>query len=117
MFNLRQLIRPLVPVAVVLLLCVFSAPEAQANNGSTPASTQTTTPVTRQQDTKKAQPTPKKPVQKSVFDAEVLESPLSYFKNAFSPDEDDDSSDLTSHSSTIVITIKALVASLLSTII
>lgn len=119
MLNLRLLLRPILPIATVLMLWVTSAPEAQANNGTSTATVQkpaVETPATTNNPNKKQTKAAKKPSQKSVLDADMLEKPLSFFKNAFSA-EDDDDSDLLSHSNAIMITIKALIASLLSTII
>lgn len=119
MVNFKQLVRPLIPVAVVLLLCLTAAPSAEANNGSSTATSQktTTTTTTTQQDKKPVKATPQKPSEKSVFDADMLERPLSFFKNSFSPEEDEDSDATFSQSTTVVIAVKALIASLLSTII
>lgn len=120
MFNLKHLIRSFVTIAAVVLLCVTAAPDAHANNKhSATASQATETSITlnstqgnKQTQSKENQ----KPSQKSIFDADVLERPLSYFINSFSSDEDDDE-DMLSYGNTIIITIKALLASLLSTII
>lgn len=118
MFDYRHLIRPLLPIAAVILLCVTAAPDAHANNGPAVTSAQTTEASANtndQQDNKQPKAT-QKPSQKSIFDADVLERPLSYFRNSFST-EDEEEDDLLSHSNTVIITIKALLASLLSTII
>lgn len=122
MLNLMQFIRPLLPVTVVLLLCVTNVSTAEANNGASSASAQKTTTIAPvaadQQDNKQPKAVPQKPSQKSVLDADMLERPLSFFKNSFSPEEEDDDNDaMFSHSTTIVIAVKALIASLLSTII
>lgn len=85
---------------------------------TTPADSSTakqTAATIQEQATAKVKVDTAKPAQEnSVLDADVLDKPLSYFKNAFIPDEEDSSSD--SDPSTIVMTVKALVATLLSTI-
>ncbi|EJF09620.1 hypothetical protein [Pontibacter sp. BAB1700] len=53
--------------------------------------------------------------QKSVLDADALDSPFSFFKDLTSSDEDE-SSDVTVKSSTVILALKALAATLLSTI-
>lgn len=119
MLNLMHLIRSIIPIAAVILLCVTAAPDAHAHNGPsvTPAqNTEASTGSNSAQDSKQTKAA-QKPSQKSIFDADVLERPLSYFKNPFSSDEDDDDDDMLSHGNTVIITIKALLASLLSTII
>ncbi|MDO6390814.1 hypothetical protein Q4E40_11800 [Pontibacter sp. BT731] len=105
-------------LATILLLGVTITPSAaNLNNGKATAEATTvgapgasTTAST--DDTKPA--TPKK--QKSVLDADVLESPLSFFNDLSSGSEEEESSDLTVKSSTIVLALKALAATLLSTI-
>lgn len=119
MWKFTQFVRPFIPIAVVILLCVTTAPAAQANNGNStgPAQkTATTSNSQEQQDVKQPKVTAQKPSQKSVLDADMLERPLSFFKNSFSPEEDDDD-EMFSHSSTVVMAVKALIASLLSTLI
>lgn len=107
-------------LSAVLLLGSVTAPlAADPNNGA--ASTQSTvesttapaaaTPADKSTD-KTAVATPKK--QKSVLDAESLESPLSFFRDITSPDEDD--SDITVKPGAMMLALKALVATLLSTI-
>lgn len=126
MKNLWQQLRDYVPVAAVLLLCMIIVPTAQAgafdNSGAaTTATAQQTngqsTATAVAGDTNPAKDKPKvstRPREKSVLDAEVLESPMAYFRNAFSSEEDD--SDAASSSGAIMITVKALIATLLSTI-
>ena len=122
MFNLRHLIRPFLPIAAVALLCLTAAPDAHANTGSsssvTPTQTTEATTGSKESQDSKSPKAAQKPSQKSIFDADVLERPLSYFKNSFSSDNDnDDDDDMLSHGNTVIIAIKALLASLLSTII
>lgn len=116
MLNFMQYIRPLLPVVVVILLCVITVPVAEANNGASKASVQKTATIADQQDDKQKKAISQTPIQKSVLDADMLERPLAFFKNSFSPEEEDDDA-IFSHSTTVVIAVKALIASLLSTII
>jgi hypothetical protein len=51
---------------------------------------------------------------KSILDADVLENPFSFFKDVTTSDEDE--SDLNVKPSTVVLALKALAATLLSTI-
>ncbi|TPE45489.1 hypothetical protein [Pontibacter mangrovi] len=113
------------PVAAVLLLSVFAAPLPQAyaenSNGtlaksSTAATTQQVAQAQPAQkgDQAKPQATATKPDQKSVLDAEVLESPLEYLRNAFTSEEEE--TDTSSGSGMVMHTLKALVATLLSTV-
>lgn len=118
MRNIWQQMRVLLPVAAIALLLSFSLPLASAHNGA--VTTQTTT-VNEDQNTTtkttkvKAKPATAKARDKSVLDADILESPLSYFKEAFTPDEED--KDNEDNTATMVNTVKALVATLLSTVI
>ncbi|GAB3525852.1 hypothetical protein GCM10027443_00360 [Pontibacter brevis] len=87
------------------------------NGGSTAATQQVSTSSAVSDDTAPSKAKEKvstKPREKSILDTEVLESPMAYFKNAFSSDEDD--SDAEASSDAITIALKALVATLLSTI-
>ncbi|MCP2043052.1 hypothetical protein [Pontibacter sp. HSC-36F09] len=107
-------------LATILLLGVTTTPNAaDLNNGeaTTIEATAAVAPDTNVTvSTDEAKPeTPKK--QKSVLDADMLESPLSFFKDLSSgSEEEEESSDLTVRSSTIVLALKALAATLLSTI-
>lgn len=125
MKNLWQQMREYLPMAAVLLLCMIIVPAAQAstgNNGGAATATaqQAVVPsaaavVSDDTDTAKArQKVSTKPREKSILDTEVLESPMAYFRNAFFSEED--SADSSSSSGAIMITVKALVATLLSTI-
>jgi len=116
MLNFRQFIRPLIPVAAVLLLCLTAMPAAEANNGSSSQKAATVEQQDANKQTKQPAATPK-PRQKSILDADVLDRPLSFFSNPYTSDEDDDSDDMFSHTTTVVVAVKALIASLLSTII
>jgi hypothetical protein len=118
--------RKYMPIAALVLLCMFMVPAAQANtnsNGNSTASTQHTeaqssTVAVAASDEAPAKAKPKaanKPRQKSVLDAEVLESPIEYFRNAFYSEEDE--ADVAPNSGPVMITVKALVATLLSTIL
>lgn len=110
-------------LATILLLGVTTTPNAaDLNNGEATAQATTveatavvapdTNAAATTDDAKPS--TPKK--QKSVLDADVLESPLSFFKDLSSGSEEEESSDMTVKSSTIVLALKALAATLLSTI-
>lgn len=100
-------------LAALLLLGVTTTPNAaQLQNGN--ASSQTTmatdAPATNTTTAKPA--TTQK--QKSVLDADVLESPFSFFKDMSSADEDE--SEVNVRPSAVVLALKALAATLLSTI-
>ncbi|PVY40404.1 hypothetical protein [Pontibacter virosus] len=106
-------------LATILLLGVTIAPNAAGlNNGKTTSEaaavvapdTNTATAATTDGTKPSA---PKK--QKSVLDDDVLESPFSFFKELASG-SDDEESDVTVKSSTVVLALKALAATLLSTI-
>ncbi|MBD1397361.1 hypothetical protein H9Q13_09310 [Pontibacter sp. JH31] len=60
-----------------------------------------------------AQPAPQKK-QKSILDAEALESPFSFFKDMSSSEEEE--SEMSAKSGAIVLALKVLAATLLSTI-
>ncbi|PTX22496.1 hypothetical protein C8N40_101320 [Pontibacter mucosus] len=121
-------VREFLPMAAVLLLCMLVMPATQAYAEDTHNGATTTTVVTAEQQTqpqpgtvdKKSnaespkKPATSKPQDKSVLDAEVLESPLAYFRNAFTPE--DEESDAATGTSAVVVTIKALIATLLSTV-
>lgn len=77
--------------------------EQKTNEASATASTKTAT----------AQPATQKK-QKSVLDAEALESPFSFFTDMSSSEEDE--SEVSAKSSAMVLALKALAATLLSTI-
>ncbi|WP_299990071.1 hypothetical protein [uncultured Pontibacter sp.] len=104
-------------LATLLLLGVTATPNAaHLNNGnSTAEATTVIAPNTNSPAaTNATEPaTPKK--QKSVLDADALDSPFSFFKDLSGSDEDD-SSDVTVKSSTVILALKALAATLLSTI-
>lgn len=115
-------------MAAVMVLCLVIVPTAQANNGSN--ATTTTAATSTQQSTTQANATaahtdinpPKSkskkaasPADKSLLDDEVLDSPISYFREAFSSEED--SKEAAPSSDALTMTVKALVATLLSTIL
>ena len=114
-----QQIRYILPIAVIALILNLPCPSALANNGPSNGQqttvSQTTTPTPDDQSTQKvaaakpkAKPAVTKTRDKSVLDAEVLDSPLSYFKEAFTPEDE--------NTPALVNTVKALVATLLSTV-
>lgn len=116
-------VREYLPIVAVLLLCMLVIPATQAhaensNNGSsaTTIQQQHVQPTTEQKaDNPKPKATSVKPRKKSALDAEVLESPLAYFRDAFTSEEDE--TDTASGAGIVVITLKALVATLLSTVL
>lgn len=115
-----QRFRIFIPVASVALLLSLPCPFASANDSNGAATTQTTATTSEDNGaTAKASAKPKtKPVvaktrDKSVLDADALDSPLSYFKEAFTSEEDKSNED---SSPTLVNTVKVLVATLLSTV-
>ncbi|MBC5994059.1 hypothetical protein [Pontibacter cellulosilyticus] len=132
MRKLWQPVREFLPIAAILLLCLIVVPVAQANgngngngsNGATTATVQqnttpaTTTTAASAETAKVAKAKPKapatKPQNKSVLDTEVLDSPIGYFKKAFTSEEDE--ADATANNGAVMITVKALIATLLSTI-
>ena len=129
MRKLWQPVQEFLPIAAILLLCLIVVPVAQANgngNGNNGTSTatvqQNTTPATTTaasaETTKatksKAKAPATKPQNKSVLDTEVLDSPIGYFKKAFTSEEDE--ADATANNGAVMITVKALIATLLSTI-
>lgn len=125
MKNLWQSVREFIPMAAVIVLCLVIVPCAQANTNnkgsSTAVATHQTSPQTTVEaapdgtKTTKAKPKATKPASKSVLDDEMLDSPISYFRDAFSSEEDN--ADATPSSGAVMMTVKALVAVLLSTIL
>jgi hypothetical protein len=99
-------------LAALMLLGTTMPNAAQLQNGNAP--TQTTVvaeaPATNTAASKPA--APKK--QKSVLDADVLESPFSFFKDMSGSDEDE--SEVNVKPSAVVLALKALAATLLSTV-
>ncbi|WP_089318037.1 hypothetical protein [Pontibacter ummariensis] len=115
------------PIVALVLLSILIMPAALANgnnNGNSATVSASATPQVSPlatEDTKASKATPAtkvapKPKEKSVLDAEVLESPMEYFKKAFSSDEEG-GADTAPNSGAAMMTVKALVAMLLSTII
>lgn len=125
MKNLWQHVREFVPMAAVIVLCLVIVPSAQAstgNNGSNTTTTATqqtqTTAAAATDGTKPQKAKPEattRPASKSVLDDEVLDSPISYFREAFSSEKED--TDAAPSSDAVTMTVKALVATLLSTIL
>lgn len=115
MQNLKSVFRLAVPMAAIMLLSIAFCPAADLQ--TKPAATQSAT-LPASEATVAAQtdaPAPKDSKQKSVLDEEVLDSPISFLKDAFSSSEED--TDVTTQPSTLVLAVKALFATLLSTII
>ncbi len=119
MINLWQHIREFIPMAAVIALCLIVLPTAQATTTRcTTATTQQTTATLSGSGIKKAEPQKDKPKadSKSVLDAEVLASPFTYFRNAFFSEESEER-DVTANPGVLMLAIKALFATLLSTIL
>ncbi|NEM96442.1 hypothetical protein [Pontibacter burrus] len=100
--------------------CSLVLANNNANNGATATQTQnqqTTVPTATVSSTDpakaKVKATGVRSRDKSVLDAERLDSPLSYFKEAFTPEDERSSSDMMP---AMVSTVKALIATLLSTV-
>ncbi len=111
--------RVILPASVIVLLLSLPCAVVQANNNVANNSAQTTAPVTDQNKpqkvtTTKAKVTTVRARDKSVLDAEVLDSPLAYFREAFTPDGEESDG---SAAPAVVNTVKALVATLLSTVL
>lgn len=121
---LWQQVREFIPVAAFVVLCFVSVHSALANiDKNDSASTATTTMQTqtaaatdgtRPKEAKSEASS--KPPSRSVLDDEMLSSPISYFREAFSSEEDDDT-DTAPGSDAVTMTVMALVAALLSTIL
>jgi len=113
MIRLRQIYKHFVLALALLLAFASTLSVAQAGTNNT-ATTQAeiTAPVTGNPEAQKTTP---KPQQKSLLDSEVLESPVAYFKHAFTP-EKEDTSDTAASPGALVLALKALIATLLSTI-
>jgi predicted phage gp36 major capsid-like protein len=121
MFKKWQSVSVTTVLSAALLLGITAAPyAANLNNGKATTEThvvveapvQTTTPTTTGNTAKPAE-APKK--QKSVFDADALQSPFSFLKDAVGGSDEEDK-DVAAKSSMVVLALKALAATLLSTI-
>lgn len=105
-------------LSAFMLLGVATTPRAaELHNGTATSQTvvqQTSeAPATAAPTNATAQPATQKK-QKSILDAEVLESPFSFFRDMSSSEEDE--SEMSAKSSAVVLALKALAATLLSTI-
>lgn len=127
MIKLQQHYKALV-LPIIFVLCSFvvvpvSYVSTNGNEGVSSTSLKPNSHNTLGSKSKNPQsPNPKaktaiKPRDKSVLDAEVLASPIAYLKNALSPEEEEKSESDAGSGDTIVIAVKALVATLLSTIL
>ncbi|MFD2246809.1 hypothetical protein [Pontibacter ruber] len=104
-------------MAVVMLLNIAFCPAADLQSEIPAAEATIAIPDAEQKTAATIAASPQDtPKQKSVLDAEVLESPISLLKDAFTSSEEDES-EVTTQPSTLVLTVKALIATLLSTII
>ena len=123
MRKLWQQVREFIPVAAFVVLCFVSVHSALANiDKNDSASTATTTMQTqtaaatdgtRPKEAKSEASS--KPPSRSVLDDEMLSSPISYFREAFSSEEED--ADTAPGPDAVTMTVMALVAALLSTIL
>lgn len=119
MKNVYQQLRFIFAAAIVVMLLSLPCPEVLANNGPNTTTQSSTAAADNDTTTKSASKTKAKSSttrvkDKSVLDAEVLDSPLAYFKEAFTPEDENNDSDA---APALVNTVKALVATLLSTVI
>ena len=112
MLNLKSVFRPVMPLVAILLLGIAFCPAADLQTATT---TVHTTQAAAGQEAASQTAAPHTSRQKSVLDEEVLDSPIAFLKEAFSTTEED--TDVTTEPSTLVLTVKALIATLLSTII
>ena len=120
MKKIWQQVRVFIPVTAVVVLCLVSVPFALASinnndSASTTAATQQTQTATATDSTKPSEAKPK-PANRSVLDDEMLDSPISYFREAFSSEEEEKAGTAPGPDA-VTITVKALVATLLSTIL
>ncbi|WP_162428161.1 hypothetical protein [Pontibacter pudoricolor] len=119
MRNACQHLQFIFAAAIVIMLLSMPCPDVLANN-DTATTTQNTT-ATVDNDTSgnksvakaKAKSSTTRVKDKSVLDAEVLDSPLAYFKEAFTPEDESEDN----IAPALMNTVKALVATLLSTVI
>lgn len=111
MLKLLQSVRILIPVVAAFLLCSSFVPAASAEcigiEACSCTKAQSALTVTPDQ-------APEKKSKKSVLDAEVLDHPFSFFEDAFDNNAEPEVSE---HYKTLTLTVKTLIASLLSTII
>ncbi|MER2999036.1 hypothetical protein [Pontibacter populi] len=118
MRNAWQHLRFIFAAAIVAMLLSMPCPEVFANNGNTTAQNTNTTidndTATKSASKAKPKSSTTRVKDKSVLDAEVLDSPLAYFKEAFTPEDESDDSNA---APALINTVKALVATLLSTVI
>ncbi|MCC9135742.1 hypothetical protein ACFSKU_17100 [Pontibacter silvestris] len=112
MLKLWQSVRLLVPVIAVMLLCSSFVPNATTACKDIKACTCTRTQTVLTTATQDKAPAKKG--RKSVLDADVLDHPLSFFQDSFAEEAE---SGVSEHYRTLMLTVKTLVASLLSTII
>jgi hypothetical protein len=117
--NACQHLQFIFAAAIVIMLLSMPCPDVFANNG--PSSTTQNTTATVDTDTSgnksaakaKDKSSTTRVKDRSVLDADVLDSPLAYFKEAFTPEDESDDN----VAPALMNTVKALVATLLSTVI
>ncbi|MBB6609650.1 hypothetical protein H7F15_01235 [Pontibacter sp. Tf4] len=119
MKNFWQLFRLSLPVAAIAMLLSLPCPVALANNNGSAQSVTTATALeadgTKAAAAKsKTKPAAARTRDKSVLDADVLDSPLAYFKEAFTPEDEKSDNEV---APALLSTVKALVATLLSTVL
>lgn len=114
-----QLYRFIFTVLTVIAIGVMSVPATahQNQNGAQthqncPLDPNGATTVEPAKDNSKASAA--KANQKSIFDADVLESPFSFFKDA---NAENDNADAAPQMNAVIIAVKALIATLLSTVL
>ncbi|MFT2011197.1 hypothetical protein ACMA1I_21180 [Pontibacter sp. 13R65] len=116
MNNLLKSNQFMLPIMAVLFFSALASPLASVRSDvHAPA-----TCVLESCETKKTGPCTKstaRPEQKSVLDAEALESPITFFKDMMSTDSEEEDRSATSPAGPVLIAVKGLVATLLSTII
>ncbi|WP_161889538.1 hypothetical protein [Pontibacter russatus] len=115
-----QQVRVFIPMAALVVLCLVSVPFALAsinnnNSASTTAATQQTQTAAAADSTKPGGAKPK-PANRSVLDDEMLDSPVAYFREAFSSEEKEDAGSSPGPDA-VTVTVKALFAALLATIL
>ncbi len=106
----------MMPIVAVLLLSALASPLA-ANRFERHSPDTSSLEACQTKSVKPSKATAK-PGQKSVLDAEALESPISFFKDMLSSNEEEDNDKAAaSPAGPALIAVKGLVATLLSTII
>ncbi|TXK51991.1 hypothetical protein FVR03_02610 [Pontibacter qinzhouensis] len=112
----EKLNRYVMPVLLLLLVSALASPLASARL-NTPATVTCNLEACHERLATCSKPAAKSQ-QRSVLDAEALESPITYFKDMMASDADNDDDKATAApAAPLLIAVKGLVATLLSTII